>query len=34
MPVTTSLGRMETYNEGNSPIMPHDPVTTWPHEVT
>ena len=28
------LCRMVTYNEENSTIMPHDPLTTWSHEVT
>ena len=28
------LGRMVTYDEENSPIMSHDPLTTWSHEVT
>ena len=29
---TTKLGRMVIYNKGNSPIMSHDPPTTWSHE--
>ena len=28
------LDRMMTYNKENLPIMPHDPPTTWSHEVT
>ena len=28
------LGRMVTYDEENSPIMSHDSLTTWSHEVT
>ena len=33
MSVTTKLGRMVTYNEGNSPIMSHDLLTTGSLEV-
>ena len=28
------LDRMVTYNKEKLPIMPHDPPTTWSHEVT
>ena len=30
---TTKLGRIKTYNKGNSPLMSHDPLTMWSHEV-
>ena len=30
----TKPDKMETYNEGNSSIVSHDPVTEWSREVT
>ena len=33
-PVTTKLGSMVTYNQGDSPIMSNDSLTTWSREVT
>ena len=31
--MTTTLGRVGVSDEGNSPMMPHDPLTTWSREV-
>ena len=30
--MATKLG--SAYDDGNSPMMLHDPLTTWSHEVT
>ena len=32
--MATELGRVVTYAEGNSPMMSHDPLTTWSPGVT
>ena len=33
VPMATKLGRMMTSLDGLLPIMPHDPLITWPCEI-